>query len=133
MSTIGRRAVKRPANRKTIGKVPNGLTIPVPATASGARWHLPRSSQYQQTICELELQLSQLRTQLDSLQSKTAALEAARNHYRSHFNGAPVGFVLLDDLGKVLELNETFGQMVALKRPAGRELFFGRFLAPGYL
>jgi PAS domain S-box-containing protein len=99
---------------------------------SGARG-LASRSEYQRRICELELEISRLCSERDDYFYKVAELEAARNYYVECFAGAPVGFVTLDDMGKVLECNDTFLEMVADDNGGPEELLFTRLLAPGHM
>jgi len=96
-------------------------------------WGLGSRSDYQRRICELELEISRLRGERDDFSCKTAALESARNYYAECFAGAPVGFVTLDDMGKVLESNDTFLEMVGPGNGRPEELLFTRLLAPGQM
>jgi len=100
--------------------------------ASGA-WGLSSRSEYQRQICELELEISRLRSERDDYYCKVAELEAARNYYAECFAGAPVGFVTLDDMGKVLECNDTFLDMVGPGDGKPHERMFVRLLAPGQM
>src|SRR6202008_3689682 len=97
-------------SKKVPPKSPPSFTV----RCSGSRlmpsgaWGLANLSEYQRRICELELEISRLRGEKDDYFCKAAELEAARNYYAECFAGAPVGFVTLDDMGKVLECNDTF-------------------------
>ena len=127
--------VKRARIRKPSPKAAPGLVVPGPEdwVSSGRGWGLASRSDYQRTICELELEVSRLRNELDDLRCNAAVLESDRNYYRSSFEGLPVGLVLLDDIGKLLEFNDTFSEMAGIANPNQSDLFFGRFLAPGYM
>lgn len=109
------------------------VSLARPQTAAPGQWGLSSRAQYQRRICELELELSQLRGELDELQSKNEGLEASRLHYARLVEEAPVGLVTLDELGRILDFNDAFVEMVSLPGLKGREQFFGSFLAPGQL
>ena len=134
MSRIPRRAAKRAATGKPGPKA--GLSLVVHSAKDWANrngaWGLSSRSDYQRTICQLELELSLLRNELDDARGKIAVLESDRRYYRFHFERMPVGLIMLDEIGRLLDFNDTFSELAGLATSNRGELFFGRFLAPGY-
>lgn len=109
------------------------LAPPAPAASSPRQGGLNSRAEYQRWICELELELSRLRCELEELRHKADGLEFSRLHYSRLVHEAPVPLATLDQLGKVLEFNEAFAQMLSITRLEEREQFLGHFLAPGQL
>lgn len=135
MSTIGRKLAKRVVSRKKPRRHSGTFTLRLagpPPTTSG-EWGIGSRSQYQRRVCELELQVSQLKAELEELRSKAASSEWCNNYYANVFKEAPAGFVTLDELGKIIEFNQAFSEMVGAAEVSPVKLFFSRFLPPGYL
>src|SRR5579859_533131 len=134
MSRNGRKAAKQAVSKKTPEKAAPGFTVRLSST-SRRRLHSRGSAittDYERRICQLELELSQLRSERDVLSFKAAALQSSVNYYAQCFDQAPVGFATLDGVGKVLECNQTFSEMVGAGDLRFNDLFFGRCIAPGY-
>ena len=64
---------------------------------------------------ELEMQNEELRSAQIRLQEANLEMERARDRFTELYQQAPVGYVILDDTGLVLQANETFGEMVRLR------------------
>lgn len=94
-------------------------------------WGLASRSEYQRRICALEMELSQLRDELDDSRRESATLQSLRQHYAELFDTAPVACVTMDLLGRVLECNSAFLELVGLNAKPAADLFFTRVLRPG--
>ena len=100
----------------------------MPANSPGSS-ELPFLPQYRQ-------ELGDFAKDLPSWHSKSDLLEAAaQNHrqsiayYAALFKNAPVGFLVVDSLGDVCDLNETLRAMLELNKPGARLQAFFPFLA----
>ncbi len=67
---------------------------------------------YKRYVHELQVHQIELEIQNEELRSAQNDLEAVRNRYADLFNNAPVGYVVLDANGFVLEINNTFSKMI---------------------
>lgn len=56
----------------------------------------------------------------DTLREKNQELEKLKNLYFELFNNAPVGYLTIDEEGKVIEYNQTLSKMVDLRKEKGR-------------
>src|SRR5438105_13039824 len=80
---------------------------------------------YQQHLCELELEMTQLRTQLKETQQTNALLD----HYQEMFERAPIGAMVLDEMGLVHDANWQLRLLLAPNLDRGVGGPFGRFVA----
>ncbi|MFZ1641807.1 MAG: ATP-binding protein [Candidatus Contendobacter sp.] len=101
------------------------------AEASAARRHqeqgrsdMPElsSEQAKKLVHELQVHQIELETQNEELRRVMAELEESRNHFSFLFQQAPLGYLLLDEVGLICEVNETFCRMVS----QDRNLLIGR-------
>ena len=86
--------------------------------------------QQQSLIHELHVHQIELKLQNEELITTQQRLERTRNKYSDLFNNAPVGYLILDRTGFILEANQTFADMAGY--PANRVVKrpFGNFLTP---
>jgi PAS domain S-box-containing protein len=76
-------------------------------------------------IHELDVHHAELELQNEELKSTQLALQAAHDRMYHLFNQAPVSYLVLDTLGRVIEANHTFSEMTRIGRDAllGRAFF----------
>ena len=74
--------------------------------------------QQQSLIHELHVHQIELKLQNEELITTQQRLERTRNKYSDLFNNAPVGYLILDRTGFILEANQTFADMAGY--PANR-------------
>jgi len=67
-------------------------------------------------VHELQVHQIELGMQNEELHRVMAELEESRNHFSLLFHQAPVGYLVLNDVGLVREVNETFCRMVGRNR-----------------
>jgi len=94
-------------------------------------WGVASRSEYQRRIFALEMELSQVREELDDSRRQSASLQSLRQHYAELFDTAPVAMVTMDLLGRVLECNSAFLELLELNAKPAADLFFTRVLRPG--
>lgn len=75
-------------------------------------WELSDPSEMKKVLHELRVHQIELEMQNDELMKTQKALEQSRDRYLYLFNEAPVGYVILDAMGNVLQSNQTFLYMV---------------------
>lgn len=93
-------------------------------------------------IHDYQVHQIELQIQNEELRRTQNLLEEARDRFDQLFNVAPVGYLVLDDHGVILQVNETFAGMVGLPvrkihgqslsnflSPDDRTIFLGRFRA----
>jgi len=90
------------------------------AEASAARRGLeaPKLSGEQagKLVHELQVHQIELEIQNEELRRLMGELEQSRNQFSQLFHQAPIGYLVLNDVGLVCEVNETFCRMVSGKR-----------------
>ena len=96
------------------------------ATAAVAR--LESYLDRDQLIGELELQVTQLKMQEQEWRHSQQAVEKFSKYYSELFNAAPVGYVVLNSSGKVLEMNEAAAQLLQWKRECFVGESYSRFV-----
>ncbi|HZR15802.1 MAG TPA: PAS domain-containing sensor histidine kinase [Verrucomicrobiae bacterium] len=135
MSRVEKKTIKRVSPRERAALRPPSNARAVRTTKRNApAWGLSSSAAYQRRICELELELSTLHQDLEELRSKAVVTEISRRHYAELYQNAPVGYLTMDDLGRIIECNATFLELAGLPGQAGeQQLYFGRLVAPGYV
>jgi len=103
---------------------------------------LPDDVEASRLIHELQVHQVELQLQNDELQRSQTELRAARDRYFHLYDGAPVGFVTVNDTGFVRQVNRTFCQLLDgdptrlrgrpladLVHPDDRAAFLARFRA----
>ena len=90
------------------------------AEASAAPWppDLPELTDdaARRLVHELQVHQIELEIQNEELRRLMADLEQSRNQFFRLFHRAPIGYVVLDEVGLIHEVNETFCQMVRQSR-----------------
>lgn len=71
-----------------------------------------------QLVEELQTHKIELEIQNEELREAQDALEISKSHYKSLFDKAPVGYVILDRLGMIQDHNNAFDEMVGFSRDA---------------
>ena len=74
--------------------------------------HQHHAQDYRSVVHELHVHQIELEIQNEELRASQNDLEVARNKYADLFNNAPVGYVILDAIGFILETNRTFADMI---------------------
>lgn len=69
--------------------------------------HLEDDGHLEDVVHELHVHRIELELQNEALQASYAELERARQHYLDLFDCAPTGYVILDELGAVVDINAT--------------------------
>jgi PAS domain S-box-containing protein len=95
------------------------------AEANAARRHLKlewenvpelSSEQAQRLVHELQVHQIELEIQNEEMRRVMVELEESHNHFSQLFHRAPVGYLVLSDVGLIQEVNETFCRMVGRNR-----------------
>src|SRR6266446_5861006 len=73
-------------------------------------------SAYQQRLSEAEMQLTELRTRMESLVIQLAEAEHSRDYFADLFEEAPVGYVLHGFSGDIHDTNRQFRNMIEYRR-----------------
>src|SRR4051794_34736759 len=79
-----------------------------------APWGLANRSEYQRRICELEMELSRVREEMDDLRCAGGRLESTKQYYTELYQSSPVAHLSLDLLGKVSECNSAFLSLIEM-------------------
>jgi PAS domain S-box-containing protein len=85
-----------------------------------------------EVIHELNVYHIELEIQLEDLQQSYRELETAQNRYANLFEFAPVGYIVTDRQGSVVNANLTASRMLGVKREALESETFGRFIMPEF-
>jgi PAS domain S-box-containing protein len=93
-------------------------------------------------VHELQVHQIELELQNDELQRALGELELSQSQFYNLFNQAPVGYLVLNEVGQIRQANQTFCEMAGREReqvmgrpladfidPPDREVFLGRFRA----
>lgn len=96
----------------------------------------------QALVHELHVHQIELEIQNEELRRLMTELEESHQHFHALFHQAPLGYVLLDEVGLICEANETFCRMVGRPRAhlsgvpfvdyiegGGRDIFLARYRA----
>src|SRR2546422_108143 len=94
------------ANAKRAAGLSRRLALPAKPAKRGA------ISAYQQSLCEAEMELTSLQTELDILRFKVTELEASRDYYVRLFENAPVGYIIHDGTGNLRDCNREVFDML---------------------
>ena len=90
------------------------------AEASAARRQLdipePSDEQSRKLVHELQVHQIELEIQNEELRRVMGELEQSRNQFSLLFHRAPIGYLVLNDVGLIHEVNETFCRMVSRDR-----------------
>ncbi len=88
------------------------------ASASGRHLEIPDLSddQARKLVHELQVHQIELEIQNEELRRIMAELEQSRNQFSLLFHRAPIGYLVLNDVGLINEANETFCRMVSSTR-----------------
>ncbi|MFO1372187.1 MAG: ATP-binding protein [Candidatus Competibacteraceae bacterium] len=90
------------------------------AEANAARHHLDppelSNEQARKLVHELQTHQIELELQNEELRRVMAELEHSRNQFSLLFHRAPIGYLVLNDVGLIHEVNETFCRMVSRDR-----------------
>lgn len=90
------------------------------AEATVAQRHLEKpqlsSDQVSKLVHELQVHQIELELQNEELRRVMGELEQSRNQFSLLFHQAPIGYLVLNDVGLVDEVNETFCRMVGRER-----------------
>ncbi len=81
-------------------------------------------------IHDLKVHQIELELQNEELQHTQGELEKARNRYARLFNHAPVGYLITDSAGIILQANQTFAEMLGLNGPELNQKPFSQFILP---
>ncbi|MDB6068580.1 MAG: multi-sensor signal transduction histidine kinase [Pedosphaera sp.] len=85
-------------------------------------------SDRERLISELELQVTQFRMQEQELLRTQEQVEHVSQYYSGLFNTAPVGYVVLNAFGNILEINDAGASLLRWKRPHLINEPFARFV-----
>jgi len=80
-------------------------------------------------VYELQVHQLELEMQNDELRRTQAELQAARDRYADLYDFSPVGHLMLDWQGNILEANSTAGTLLGFSRDKLRGQSFERFIA----
>lgn len=72
-------------------------------------------AQSRKLIRELRLYQIDLKSQIEELLRTQQELRDSVNHYAQFFNQAPIGYVVVDRHGNILETNKTFSEMLGMQ------------------
>ena len=109
---------EKPSNVKQMGL---GDT---PTSGTGRRV----SDDSDECLHELRVYQAELEMQNEELRAAQEALAESRDRFSTLFHRAPVGYVVLDEVGLILEANETFARMVHCPMDRIRGRAFAAFL-----
>ncbi len=100
------------------------------------------SEQAKKLVHELQVHQIELEIQNEELRRIMLELEESHKHFSALFQQAPLGYLLLDEVGLIREVNETFCRMMGQPRSqvignpfvdcmdgSGREVFLARYRA----
>src|SRR5438105_3226776 len=110
-----------PTRRGKSRRVPEGSQFPLPGGERSPEpaqrgqpkvavtVHLGKKSSVdsatEKRLIQLELEATQLRSRILELEQHSTWLESEREHFAGLFNGVPVGYALLDELGTIQQTN----------------------------
>jgi two-component system, sensor histidine kinase len=88
------------------------------------------SVEYQELLHELQVHQIELELQNDELRTTQVDLQESRSRYMQLYHNAPVGYVVLNSAGIIIEANGTFAGMVDHGAAMLHGLPFAEFLVP---
>jgi PAS domain S-box-containing protein len=89
------------------------------------------SDELEQLIYELRVHQIELDIQNEQLRTTQMQLERARDRYQALYDAAPVGYVTLDEDGRIRQANRTIAVMLGLPREELTGERLSRFVAAG--
>ncbi len=101
----------------------------VPATAS--RDERTAATGPDRLLEELRVHQAELEMQNEELRAARESMEVSWDRFSALFHRTPVGYVLLDERGMILEVNETFLRMVGRTKDRVRNGAFFAFIGEG--
>ena len=88
----------------------------------------PPPAERERLICDLELQLTRARLREEELRREQGASEKLSQYYSRLFNSAPVGYVVLNGVGRILEINQAGAALLRWTREQTVNELFTRFV-----
>ena len=79
---------------------------------------------------EISIYHQELVFQNEELLRQTAELKAMQKTYRELFNDAPIGYIVLDDIGKIIAANTMFSKLVRMELAQIRTLYLTSLIHP---
>jgi PAS domain S-box-containing protein len=87
---------------------------------------------FHKELCDLELEVTALRAAREELRAEVENLEESRDHFAGLFDAAPIGYVLLDELGRIRGLNQELASVLDIGPGANPPVPFSAFLPTEY-
>jgi diguanylate cyclase (GGDEF)-like protein/PAS domain S-box-containing protein len=81
---------------------------------------------------ELEVHQIELEMQNEALRQSQLELEKSRDRYMDFYDFSPIGYITLDEIGLITELNLTGAAMLGIERSKIRHQRFSAFVTPEY-
>lgn len=91
---------------------------------------LSRTKRSRSLLKELQIHRIELEMQNRELQESHLALEDSRSRYVDLYDSAPIGYLTLDDIGCIVEINLTGASMLGLERRQLKGHPFAPYVAP---
>ena len=110
-------------------KVKNGLRPATRRKDPPAASEPARYPAHDHLISELELELTRLKLQEQEMRQVQEHIENASAYYSMLFNSAPVGYVVLDSVGGILEINQAGATLLRRPREKMVRESFTRFVS----
>jgi diguanylate cyclase (GGDEF)-like protein/PAS domain S-box-containing protein len=98
--------------------------------AQGVEAHAGVSSE--NLLHELEVHQIELEMQNEALRQSQFELEKSRDRYMDFYDFSPIGYITLDEIGLITELNLTGAAMLGMERNKIRYQRFSAFVTPEY-
>lgn len=124
---------KRPTAKRTKGKTKRGGSSIVRKRATvsaNKRDVLELLAAYQQQMSELEWSVSASREKMQALHSKIVGLQESQAHFRDLFERAPIGYLVHDRAGLILEINHSAASLLGLEPGSYHGASFAQFISP---
>ena len=122
-------ASPKPSRRKPYSEKP----LPVARAVAGAPRRKAKTTSLPPTdpvrrIFALELQVETLRNRVLHLQNEADALAHRLNHKNNQYDNSPVGDLVFDEHGIILEANQRAGRILGYKDPSITDVPFTHFI-----